>query len=523
MSSYRLSWPICLLAVFLMVSSAEAKIELIGKEGKLIKANGLDWRVDIDGSAKFSYNQLGRVVTLDSGDSHDFQNYMGYIYKTGLGVKYGDDYEGYIQFRSLGASNYNGILISDGKVGTAFGTVGSNVGMQLLPALREWWVTAPVPNPFSYPVRVKGGLFKYSVGNELALCGDYEEYGCKFYHEGDYVDWNFIFSVPDLENRLRVGPRRREDQKAGFKYNSEAYFWAGDTTVKLKPFSFQPYLGFLLDMTKSDRRRNVFITPVDRDLLGTFGGDINLDLGDLNLGFEAAFNFGEAKSKDSTLPDIEHKGFFIYADGAYNFKNFITPRGRVVYMPGERYTGEDVINGQIDRSSSHDFSVFSPTNGNLTDSHYPLSFGPRLFCGQCDALNYGVLHPNTFDDPYLLNNMIMPNVGVDVQLTKKILFSMDYWYMRSDKHAIGTRWNDGEQNFIPFALPTDLGHELDWEGEYEVNDNITLGVCAAYFMPGYYFRQIRDDGDPLGVNAAPRYDGDADNAWQIEMTFEYRF
>ena len=41
---------------------------------------------------------------------------------------------------------------------------------------------------------------------------------------------------------------------------------------------------------------------------------------------------------------------------------------RSIYMSGEKYTGDDIIAGEIDRSSNHAFSVYSPADFNLGDS-----------------------------------------------------------------------------------------------------------------------------------------------------------
>lgn len=43
------------------------------------------------------------------------------------------------------------------------------------------------------------------------------------------------------------------------------------------------------------------------------------------------------------------------------------------------------------------------------------------------------------------------------------------------------------------------------------------------FFPGKYYHEKRDDEDISGLAPAPRYDGDADPAYQIELATEITF
>ena len=124
----------------------------------------------------------------------------------------------------------------------------------------------------------------------------------------------------------------------------------------------------------------------------------------------------------------------IYANISYNFGKYI-PRSN---------------------HSNNSFSVYSPTNANLFDTMYPASYGPYVATGGGYALNFGIARLSIFGDAYQLNDLILPDVGVDIKVTDKWSVSFDYWYLRSFEHAIGI------QNSRAVTLSSDLGHELDF-------------------------------------------------------------
>ena len=66
--------------------------------------------------------------------------------------------------------------------------------------------------------------------------------------------------------------------------------------------------------------------------------------------------------------------------------------------------------------------MYSPTNANLSDTIYPAAYGPYLATGGGYALNYGVARSSVFGDPYQLNDLILPNMGVDFQVTENGLY-----------------------------------------------------------------------------------------------------
>jgi len=176
-----------------------------------------------------------------------------------------------------------------------------------------------------------------------------------------------------------------------------------------------------------------------------------------------------------------------------------------------------VLKGRFTSHSNNSFSVYSPTNANLSDTIYPAAYGPYLATGGGYALNYGVARPSVFGDTYQLNDLILPNMGVDLQVTEKWSVSFDYWYLRSFEHAIGIL------NDRAITLSSDLGHELDFYSSYDLTKHISFNLLMGVFFPGKYYREKRDDGDVLGLASSPRYDGDADPAYQIELATEITF
>jgi len=500
-----------------------ADLELVGKEGVLLSRGITDWQILMDGMLRSSYNNLGYVQTLDCKRKDDLQDYMGYQYYFGFDVKFKDEYEGYIKFSSLTADRSEAPLFPQRNIHTLYGDVKAYRKEYLLPQLQEWWLDVPLGYS---DIRVRAGLFPYSVGVGIALGGYYEKYGVNLYSETDKLSWRLHFDVPDVENKWHVGPRTLADEEFfGFRYDSRAWFFAGDMTVKLKEFECQPYLGILLDRTPWWKRSSPYAIPVDEDYLGTYGANFKTHFGDLSLEAEGAANFGKAWSRDPEIIDLEHAGFFFMGGASYSFfEEKIVPRVRCYYASGDKFVGDDITDGQLIKGRSRAFAVYSPTNSNLSDSHYPaFEDGPYVFMGMGSSLNEGILRPSTFADPYQMSNLIAPNVGVDLALTDKFTVNLDYWYLRTAEPPVGALLNPDTGLFDPYTLPTCLGNEFDIYAEYAVNDYITLSALGGIFLPGKYFRQQRDDGDVLGVISAPRFDGGASNAWLVEMAVTYSY
>ncbi|MFQ5953357.1 MAG: hypothetical protein ACE5JK_08185, partial [Candidatus Omnitrophota bacterium] len=513
----------CFLGIF-FVFSAYAELEIAGKEGVLISREDSDWQVLSDGDLRLAYNSLGHVVTLDWNQKNDVQDYMAYIYGAGLKIIYQEEYEAYMRWASLGPAEFDAPIAPHGQVHTIWGDVGEYRGVELLPHLQKWWLDVPIP---VLPARFKGGLFKYSVGNGLALGGYYEKYGFNIYNETEHIAWTFHFDVPDIENKWNLGPRiTAEKEVFNIKYDSLAWFFAADAIITCGDHTFQPYIGFLIDRTPRGKRPNVYVTPVNTDFLGTYGADLNMQFGEFSFGAEAAANFGKAWSANTAeFDDIVHQGYLLVTSASYSYlEDTIVPRYKFYYVSGNKFTGDDLTSGQIVRSSNREFSVYSPTNSNLADSHYPgFDMGPYVFAGMGYSLNQGILRPNVFYDPYQMTNLIASNAGIDIMITDSFYVGLDYWYLRTQQPPIGADYDAVNDEFLPYTLPKDLGNELDIYCEYYVNDYITLSFLGGIFFPGDYFHTRRGDEDVLGIAPAPRYDGGATNPWMAEFAVTYKY
>jgi hypothetical protein len=512
---------IVFLSFFSFLMPAYAQLELVGAEGVLMSREQPDLQVYMDGMLRLSYNSLGHVVTLDWNRKTDVQDYMGYQYSAGLGATYKEDYKGYIRFASYGPTEYDAPLFPYGQVHTIWGDVGEYWGKKLLPRLDEWWIDVPVG-----PIKTKTGLFTYSVGTGLALGGYYEKYGISIYQELDNLTWTFHFDVPDIDHKWYLGPKLiAEKEPFGITYNSKAYFFAGDILFNIGDHSFQPYIGLLADMTPASRRTSVYVPAIDQDYLGTYGAYLQMIFGDLTLEFESAANFGEAHSSDARFNSIAHQGYFFFTGASYSMlEETVVPRAKFYWVSGNKFTGDDIGSQQLVHSSNREFSVYSPTNSNLADSHYTaFEGGPYVFMGMGYNLNNGILRPNTFYDPYQMTNIIAPNIGVDMMLSDKLFLSLDYWYLHAQQPPIGADYDPVNDVYSPYTLSSNLGNELDLYAEYYVNDYITFSFLGGIFFPGAYFHTRRGDQDLLGVAAAPRFDGGASNAWVIEAAVTYSY
>ena len=514
----RLSKVITLLLLSLFAeSSASARHELIGQEGMLYKCEDPELCVFSDAELRLSYIALGHVQTLDHDDKNDVQNYMGYQWNAGVGAVYKEDYEGYIKIASYGPTYFDAPIAPYGPVHTGAGDVGEYWGKKLLPRLHEWWIDMPV---WGTPLRVKTGLFQHAVASGLALGGFYNNYGVNLYYDSPQIDWTFRFTVPDIEQKWYLGPKLiAEKEVFNIRYDSKAYFFETDMTVTIGDLILQPYLGLLCDMTPWARRNGAYAQRIDREYLGTYGGKVDLSVGDFLLEAEAAGNFGKAYSVDADQPDITHCGYMFWLGASYNYSEKITPRARFYYISGNEFTGEDITAGGIMGPKNREFSVYSPTNSNLADTHYQaFDSGPVVFASMGNGMNTGIPRPNTFGDPYIMTNLIAPDIGIDINPTDRLSVSFDYWYLHAATPPVGV-----DMGGATYTLPRFLGNEIDLSVEYTITENIMVSFLGGIFFPGEYYRQERGDGDALSVIGAPRFDGGASNAWQAEtaITLSY--
>lgn len=468
-------------------------------------------KLSLENHLRFSGNSLGNNLDLDN-EKRDGVTYAGYTYDMELNITYKDFLISFIRLESNGPFDYDAPVISDKKINTLFGEV-VNYGIpEIIPRVEEYWINFFV---FYLPVKLKLGQYAYRVGNGYALGGYYENYGFSLSSINENFKWTFSYVKPDIVNKIIIGPQVPQERALDMEYDSNAHFVCFDTLIKCDNCLLQPYIGLLRDTTSSNRRISNFPVPVNEDNLFTVGIDTEIYFDTFHVGFEVAKNFGSANVLGDHS-DIIHKGYMAYTDISYSFEK-CTPRSKLLISSGNKMDADDVLQGRFNSHSNNAFSVYSPTNANLSDTIYPVAYGPLVATGGGYALNYGIARPSAFGDSYQLNDLILPNVGIDIQIMEKWSISFDYWYLKSFEHAMGIL------NDKAISLSSDLGHELDFYSSYDVTEHISFSLLTGIFFPGKYYHEKRDDGDILGLAPAPRFDGDADPAYQIELVTEIVF
>ncbi|MBI4981971.1 MAG: alginate export family protein [Candidatus Omnitrophica bacterium] len=493
--------------IFLFISSVEAQIRVVENDAL---AFSLSPYLRTDAVT------LKNVVSLDSKNKDDSTTYLGIDYSLGLDLKLKQlDSEAFIKFERNGPYDYDAPVAIHNTLVTSAGHMDPYRGRELLPQVEEFWYDFPI---LKSKLRLKSGLFTYAVGNGVALNGSYENYALSLYHETDNFKWHFYYCRPDLANK-DLGPHIKQLKPQGIDYDhSKANFYAMDLDFTLGKNSFQPYVGVLYDAT-GDKRANNFTTSTHKDMLGTFGLSYSREIEKLLINLEAARNFGKAKSSDEAFKDVEHCGYLFYSQLSYLLDKFV-PRTRFVYGSGNKITTEMVDNGDTALTSGKNraFSVCSPLNVNLNDSIYPDNpFVPVLAMGNGNGLNYGVSRPTTFNDPVLLDNIMLFSLGFDYNFTKKFCMSLDWWYLRSPQRGVGMLAGAAKQ------LSRDLGNEIDTTFSYFFNDHVSVSLLSAVFFPGKYYEEERDDTDGSLFSPFVRGDGEANNAYQIEASLTLSF
>jgi len=449
-------------------------------------------------------------IYLDNHNRDDSTTYFGIDYSLGFDLKYKDaGPEAFIKLERNGPYLYDAPLFIHNTLNTFTARVEKYRGSELLPRVAEFWYDFGL---FKLPLRAKGGIFTYDVANNITTPSDYYNYSFRLYNESEDLKWQFYYCKPDLANRSFRGPWIKQEREQGIHYTpNKANYFATDVAFSLGKHSFQPYLEFLVD--HSGNRSNYFTTPTHDDLLGTFGLSWGLALDKLSLGVEAARNFGRARSSDSGFKDVEHCGYMFYTNAAYDFNRLI-PHTAFAFASGNKVTTEMVDNGDEEMTSGKNraFSVYSPLNNNLSDSLYPaMDKLPLVAMANGNGLNYGIKRPTTFGDPRLLENLILLNLGADYKLTEKLTFTLDWFYLRSVERGVG------KFEGVAKKLSPNLGNELDFSFNYELNKNISLDLYSGYFFPGQFYTEDRDAEDGL-FTPFVRGDGEADGAYQIELS-----
>lgn len=496
-----------LTCFFGFVFPLRAEIEVVKNENFLFSVSPY-FRVDAI--------VLKNTVDLDSKNKDDSSAYLGIDYSLGLDLTYKDDGpQAHLKLERNGPYDYDAPVFIHNTLMTSTAKVERYRDAELLPHVEEFWYDFGL---YGLPSRLKGGLFVYEAGNNLSVPSDFENYSLSLYGEKGNLTWNFYYCRPDLANKSYLGPRIDQERQQGIHYTpNKANFFAADAVFAFKSSSLQPYVEVLSDFS-GEKRTNLFSTPTQEDILGTFGFDWNVALDKLSLGIEAARNFGAAKSTDPDYKDVEHCGYLIYADAAYQFEK-IVPHTRFAYASGNKVPLDQAGDDTFTSGKNRAFSVYSPLNTNLSDSIYPLGpeSMPLVAMGAGNGLNYGIGRPTTFSDPYLFENLILVCLGLDFQLTEKLSMTFDWWYLRAAQRGVGTLAGEN------ILLSPDLGNELDLYFNYDLTKNVALSLFGGYFFPGRFYKEERDDMDGSLFSPFVRGDGEADGAFQIEasVTFSY--
>ncbi|MFA5356321.1 MAG: hypothetical protein WC301_02810 [Candidatus Omnitrophota bacterium] len=462
------------------------------------------------------------VIDLDSHNQDDQTTYFGIDYSLGLKLDLKEkSQQYYLKLERNGPYDYDApLFIHNTLMVSGPSHIDPYRNEELLPQAEEFWCDLPVGNT---SLRFKAGLFPYEAGKGYAIgSGSYENYGFSFYRPDERFSWRFHYFRPDLVYKTRLGPKIQQEIDEGILYepNSANYF-SFDATIASGENKFQPFVGLLWDRTSAGKRANTFAAPVHKESLGVVGLDYDTKIKNLSLGFELARNFGKAQSQDPDFKDIEHKGYLLYANASYDIGK-LSPHCQFLFSSGNKVTTDMVENGDeyFPGSSNRAFSVFSPANINLSDSHSPsLDSAPLLFFGWGYGLSYGLgpERPSTHGDDAVLDNLIMPSAGFDYDFTDKFSVTVDYWYIRANERGVGMLGGVAKE------LSRDLGQEIDLSFYYDMTENISLSLCAGYFSPGRYFKEERDDTEGSLLTPFVRGDGNADGAYQIELSVEFNF
>ncbi len=534
------SGAVATVVFFFFLSTATASVELIGPEGKLKRPENKDFTVTTDGYWATDFVASKNTVDLDSKQKKDKYGYIGMAYRLNVDATYKDDVEVFLGFERNGPYGYDVPVLGRKSLPSIYGDLEHYRNREFLPELKEWFLDVKSPWTEAYPVRAKVGLFPLEIGNGFAVTGLYQNYGVQLYHPGEILAWHFNYIKPNWSNYAILGPTLPQEKFLGRGYfHTQADLFSLDAVYHWKKpegaswiipgGSLQPYVSFLSDRTGDLKRKNLFETQTHQDLLGTLGADLNLEFGRLSLGFEAARNFGRAKATEGDAPfdpatgasiagdkDVIHKGYLLYADAAFDLKEYwLTPRTKVIVTSGNK--NNDSSDGLLHGSTNRAFSVFSPMNTHLSYSVYPpQKLAPLLFMGNALGNNYGVLRPGTFNDPVLFENIITPNVGVNITPHPKVILTIDWWYFSSFEQGVGS-W-DG----VSKKLSRDLGNEFDFGATIDATKWLTLNFGLGYFIPGDYYRAERNDD---GTVFSPRAntDGVANKAIYFENRITVKF
>lgn len=472
----------------------------------------------IDTYLRLDSVSLKNTVDLDSRNHDDHATYLGLDYGLSFKSEFKDaDTELFFRLERNGPSDYDAPLFAHNTLMTSGGVIEEYRNDELLPGLEEFWVDAPL-RPGR--LRVKAGLYTYEVGNGFSLNGGFENYGFTIYRQVKDFSWRLYYCRPDLVYKNHLGPRIRQDQEQGYIYNhGAANFFAADVRFTKGSNCFNPYIGVLTDYTSGGKRNNSFTAGVRRDILGAAGLAWMLEKEKLSFNTEIAHNFGKAESTQPEFKNIYHTGYLVYTDMGYRLGKF-KPALRFLLCSGNEISLDETLNQNTTLSSGKNkaFSYYSPSNSNLSDaiSSVNSQARPIVAMGAGYGQNNGIPRPGTFSSSDF-DNLIMPSLGFEIGLTDKLSASLEAYYLRSFSRPSGTL--NGEARY----LSPELAYEADLCLDYKLNKNTLLSFLGGYFIPGKYYKELRDD--TAGSLLSPYLSGDgiADFAYQIELAAEFQF
>lgn len=504
-----------ILAHLVCVSAGMACICTAGFAATIFEDDFVNVRMDT--YLRTDVVSFNNVVDLDSTNKDDATTYAGIDYSLGFGAEWKErGPKFYLKLERNGPYDYSAPLFVHNTLMTSGGVIEEYRNDELLPQAEEFWFDTPLTNT----LRFKAGLYTHDVGEGFSLNGSYENFGCTLYQEFEHVAWRIYYCRPDLVYKNHLGPRIRQEEEQGIRYeHNAANFFSTDVRFTKGERVVQPYAGVLADYTSPEKRDNLFAAPVKKDLLGTLGLYWKEKVGGFTFNTEAARNFGKAASADEAFEDMEHAGYFLYQKTEYCLGKFI-PSLQFLLCSGNKASLDMALNQDVTLASGKNraFSIYSPLNRNLGDSISSLNCDARpiiaMGCG--NGLDYGVPRPGTFAVSDF-DNLLMPSAGVDINITEALFLELYGYYLRSFNKGVGML--EGE----PKRLSAELGYEIDAIIDYRINKNLLISFLGGYFIPGRYYKEQRDDTQGSLLSPFVRGDGKPNPAYQVELAMEFTF
>lgn len=481
----------------------------------LFEAKSFDLKIDT--YFRSDVVSANNIVDLDSANKDDKSTYLGIDYSLGFNLDFKDmGAKFYLKLERNGPGDYDAPIFIHNTLINSGGRIDRYRNEELLPQIEEFWLDKPLRNNFGF----KAGLYTYEVGNGFSLNGSYENFGFTLYRQAENYNWRLHYFRPEIVYKNWLGPHIRQDEEQEYDYNPNASnFFAADARIGDDENFLQPYMGVLTDYTSSGKRDNIFSAPVKRDILGTLGFAYKVKKDKLFFDFEAARNFGEAKSDSEDFEDIEHTGFLVFSKVKYSLGKFL-PIFSFLVASGNKPTLDDALtpNETLSSSRNRAFSSYSPTNMNLGDSISACNSEDRpvVFMGAGCGMHYGVLRPKSLAASDF-ENLLIPSLGFELEPTDKLTIGLFGYYLSSFEKGVATLNSEAKY------LSRDLGSEVDLYVDFQANSNMLISFLGGYFFPGKHYKEERDDTPGSLLTPFVRGDGSVNSAYQLELAIEFTF